>query len=386
MPDVLIVGAGPAGAACAETLREEGFTGSILLAGREPDPPYHRPPASKEYLRGERSREDCLLHPEDFWAQNDIDLRVRASVMKLDTAERTAKVGADVVSWNQALIATGSNVRRLRVDGAGLQGVHYLRTLGNSDSIRAEAREAESVVLVGGSYIACEVAATLTTMGCRCTMVMLEERPLAGPFGEVVGRHVEERLRSEGVEMVTADELAGFEGGGERVERVVTAAGVRVEADLVVMGTGAVPDVMLARSAGLELAEGGGVQCDAALLTSVPGLWAAGDVCEYESVTDGRRMRIEHWEVARAQGRHVARAMLGAREPFRDVPYFWSDLSDWLSLEYVGGPGPWDDLRVERAGSGFGVRYLAAGRLVGYLSVDGGGDLEAARRELAQAS
>ncbi|MEA2169660.1 MAG: 3-phenylpropionate/trans-cinnamate dioxygenase ferredoxin reductase component, partial [Solirubrobacteraceae bacterium] len=252
--DVLIVGAGPAGAACAETLREEGFEGSILLAGRELDAPYERPPASKEYLRGDATKEDALLHPASFWEEQDIDLRTRTSVMKLDTEARTAALSTkDEIAWGKVLLATGANVRRLRVDGATLEGIHYLRALGNADTIRADVENAERVVLIGGSYIACEVAASLTQMGKSCTLVAMEDAPLSNGFGPVAGQFFGRVLSEHGVELAMGETLAGFEGSGERVERVLCESGRVVECDAVVMGTGAMPDIMLARSAGLEL-------------------------------------------------------------------------------------------------------------------------------------
>ena len=385
--DVLIVGAGPAGATCAETLRASGFEGSILLAGREPDPPYERPPASKEYLRGDRSREECLLHPEAFWADAGIELLTRASVMKMDVAERVAKlsVGGEV-AFDRALIATGANVRRLRVDGATLEGIHYLRALANADAIRDDAASAENVVLIGGSYIACEVAATLTQMGRRCTLVMMEEQPLSTGFGAAVGGWFEQLLRSHGIEMATGETLARFEGPeGGRVERVVCESGLTLDADLVVMGTGAVPDVMLARAAGLELGDTGGVRCSASLETSAPRIWAAGDVCEYDSVLHGGPTRIEHFEVARAQGAHVARAMLGSDAPFSEVPYFWTDLADWATAEYVGSARSWDRevVRGSMEDGAFTVFYLEAGRVAAALTVGRSGDLDLARRLIA---
>ena len=297
--DVLIVGAGAAGAACAEALRAGGYDGSVVLAGRDVEPPYERPYCSKEYLRGDLGREQTYLDLPD-----GLDLRIRTSVMKLDPEARTAKLPGEELSFGQAVLATGANVRRLRVDGADLEGIHYLRALGNADAIRADAAEASNVVLVGGSYIACEVAASLTSQGKKCTLVMQEDGPLSLGFGRTASEFFAGVLRSHGVDWVAGDALGRFEGDG-RVQRVVTESGRSLDADLVVMGTGAVPDVMLARSAGLSLGETGGIACSSTLETSAPGVWAAGDACEYDSVVHGRRLRVEHWEVARAQGTAV---------------------------------------------------------------------------------
>ena len=356
------------------------------LVGREPDAPYQRPPASKGYLRGEMGREDVLVHPPGFWQENDVELLTRTSVMKLDVAERTAALSdRQTVRWDRALLACGANVRRLRVEGGALEGIHYLRTLGNSDAIRADAEQAERVVLVGGSYIACEVAASLTAGGRRCTMVMPEALPLSLGFGETAGRFFADVLRAHGVEVITGDGLARLE-GSERVERVVCESGRAVLADLVVIGAGALPDVMLARSAGLELGDSGGVRCSRELATSAPGVWAAGDLCEYDSVLHGRRLRIEHFEVAAAQGAAAARAMLGRSGPFAEVPYFWSDLADWCTVEYVGPASSWDREVVRGApGDGaFTLFHLAGGRLAAALTVGRSEDLDAARRWLAE--
>jgi 3-phenylpropionate/trans-cinnamate dioxygenase ferredoxin reductase subunit len=385
--DGLIVGAGPAGSACAEALRAGGFDGSILLAGRELDPPYDRPPATKEHLRGETAKDDHFLYPASFWEEQGIDLRTRTSVMKLDPQARTATLSTkDEVRFERALLATGANVRRLRVDGGTLDGIHYLRALGNSDAIRRDAEDAEQVVLIGGSYIACEVAASLTTLGKACTLVCLEEEPLSTGFGLEAGRFFRRLLEERGIRLATEETLARFEGPeGGRVQRVVCESGRTVDADLVVMGTGAVPDVMLARSAGLALGDTGGVACDAGLATSADGIWAAGDICEYDSRLHGRRLRIEHWEVARAQGRHAAAAMLGSTEPYTELPYFWSDLADWATVEYVGPAARWDRevVRGSMDDGAFTIFYLDGGRVAAAMTVGRSADLDLAGRLLA---
>jgi 3-phenylpropionate/trans-cinnamate dioxygenase ferredoxin reductase subunit len=373
--DVLIVGAGAAGAACAEALQERGYGGSILLAGRDVDPPYERPFCSKDYLRGDLGREQTYLGLPD-----GLDLRIRTSVMKLDPHDRVAKLPGDEVSFAHAVLATGANVRRLRVDGSELEGIHYLRALGNADAIRADAEDASHVVLVGGSYIACEVAASLTVRGKQCTLVMQEELPLSLGFGRTAGEFFAGVLRSHGVEWVGSDALGRFEGDG-RVQRVVTESGRSIDADLVVMGTGAVPDVMLARSAGLDLGETGGIACSSRLETSVSGVWAAGDACEYDSVIHGRRLRVEHWEVARAQGAAVAAAIMGSQEPFTEIPYFWSDLADWCTLEYVGPASEWDEevVRGSVDDGEFTIFYVRGGRVAAALTVGRSDDLDRAR-------
>jgi 3-phenylpropionate/trans-cinnamate dioxygenase ferredoxin reductase component len=379
--DILLVGGGIASAAAAQTLREEGFDGSVLLVGRELQAPYHRPPISKEYLRGEHGPEGALVHPEGWWDEHRVQLLTRTSVLALDTGAKTARLSTkEDVGYGQALVATGATVRRLQVDGAGLEGVHYLRALGNADAIRADAQGAGRVVCIGGSYIASEVAASLTELGARVTMVMLEEHPLARSFGATAGRFFRRVLEEHGVEVLGGDEVARME-GDERVERVVTIGGRELEADLVVCGVGAIPDVMLARKSGLSLGELGGVLCDTRLRTSAAGVFAAGDMCEYESVVHARPMRIEHEEVAAAQGRTAARNMLGADIPHDEVPYFFSDLSDWASLEYVGPTETWDAEELEGSPDedAFAITYRQDGAVRALLSVGGAGDLDRAR-------
>jgi 3-phenylpropionate/trans-cinnamate dioxygenase ferredoxin reductase subunit len=379
---VLIVGAGAAGSACAEALRAGGYAEPVLVAGRDVDPPYERPYCSKGYLRGQMERSETYVPVPD-----DVDVRIRTSVMKLDPAARTAKLaGGEELTFDHAVLATGANVRRLRVDGCDLDGIHYLRTLGNSDAIRTEAADAEAVVLIGGSYIACEVAASLTEEGRRCTLVMPESGPLSLGFGQAAAEFFAGVLRDHGIDWVAGDGLGRFEGADGRVRRVVTESGRELPADLVVMGTGVVPDVMLARSAGLELADSGGITCSQTLETSAPGVYAAGDACDYDSVVHGRRLRVEHWEHARAQGSHVGAAIAGTAGPFTEIPYFWSDLADWCTLEYVGPASTWDQevVRGSVDDGEFTIFYVAGGKLAAALTVGRSDDLDRARELLGQ--
>jgi 3-phenylpropionate/trans-cinnamate dioxygenase ferredoxin reductase subunit len=384
--DHLLIGGGIASATCAHTLREEGATGSILVVGRELDAPYHRPPVSKGYLQGLESRDDGLVRPAGWWEDAGVELLTRTSVAELDPAARRATLSTkDEVEFGTALVATGAMVRRLGVDGAQLEGIHYLRAPGNADALRRDIEDAERVVMVGGSYIGCEVAASLTTLGKRCTVVMLESDPLARHFGSVAGRYFRGVLEAHGVEVLGEEEVERFDGAGERVQAVITAGGRELPADAVVCGVGAIPDVMLARKAGLELGELGGVRCDERLETSAPGVFAAGDMCEYDSVLHGQVMRIEHEDHAERQGETVARNMLGAGVAHDVVPYFFSDLADWASLEYVGPALSWDQeiVRGSVDDGQFSVFYLDAGRVGGVLSVGRPDDLDEGRRLIA---
>jgi 3-phenylpropionate/trans-cinnamate dioxygenase ferredoxin reductase subunit len=378
--DHLLVG-GFAAAHCAAELRKHGADGSILLVGREPHAPYERPPLSKEYLRGEATEDDALVHEAGWYAENGVELLTETSVMSLDAGARTARLQTkEEVEFGKALIATGARVNILhQLDGARLDGIHYLRVLGNSDAIRAEAAEADHVVLIGGSYIASEVAASLTATGTRCTMVMLEDVAMSRAFGEEVGSFFHDVLLSHGVELVTGDQLEAFLGDG-RVRAIRTKSGREVEGDLVVVGAGVHPETTLAERAGLEVDNG--IVCDSGLETSVEGIFAAGDVCSYDSEVHGRRLRVEHWDVALQQGQHAARGMVGEKEPYRVVPYFFSDLADWTSLEYVGPTERWDEVvwRGDREAGEFSAWYVEGGRVVAALSVGRSEDLTHARR------
>ena len=383
--DHLLIGGGVASASCARALRAGGAEGSIAIVGRELDPPYHRPPITKGYLRGSESKQDTHVLAPSWYEDNDVELRTRAGVRSLDVEAKTAKLqGGEELSFSSALLATGALVNRLRLDGSDLDGLHYVRAPGNADAIRADADSAERVAIVGGSYIGCEAAASLTDMGKRCTVVMLEDEPMQRGFGVGVGRWVRGQMESRGVELVSAAEVDRFE-GSERVQRVVTRGGETIDADMVVLGTGVTPDVMLARAAGLALGESGGVLCDSRLQTSAPGVYAAGDICEYDSVVHGRRLRVEHEDVAERQGETVAAAMLGSTEAHTAVPYFWTDLSDWALIESVGPAASWDEevVRGSMEEGSFSVLYLDGGRLVACAAVDRAEDLEAATQIIA---
>jgi 3-phenylpropionate/trans-cinnamate dioxygenase ferredoxin reductase subunit len=384
--DYLLIGAGLAAGSCARWLREEGADGSILIVGREPDPPYNRPPLSKEYMQGKEAKADVMYRPEGWWEEQDVEVLTRTSAMKLDTSERTATLSTrETVSFDKALLATGANVHRLRAEGSELEGIHYLRALANADAIRADAEGSERVVLIGGSYIGCEVAASLTaSLGVKCSIVMLEDLPLERHFGREAGEFFAGVLREHGIELHGGEELRGFEGADGRVRKVVTGSGLELDCDCVVIGAGVTPDVTLARSAGLELGESGGVRCSAGLESSVPGVFAAGDICEYHSPIHGRQIRIEHWDVAANHGKTAAFNMLGRGVDHEVVPYFFSDLADWASLEYVG-PGSGDAVVRGSFDDGeFCLFYVDDGRVTAALSVGRSDDLEHARRFIVE--
>ena len=394
--EYLLIGGGMACGNCARWLREAGGEGSVLLVTRESDPPYERPPCSKGYLRGVEGREDTWFRRLDWWDEQRIELLRGTSVLALDTGAHTAKLSnGDEVAFEQALLATGANVRRLSAPGSEFDGIHYLRTLGNADAIRADAEQAGHVILIGGSYIGCEVAASLTWLGKRCTIVMQEQATFERSFGKRVGAHLQSVLEDHGVEVHGGQELERFlPAGGAREGRVggvATAGGLEVgpwgdEAAMVVIGAGVSPDVRLAQDAGLEIGERGGVRCSSRLESSVQGIYAGGDICEYESKPNGgQRLRVEHWDVAFNHGKTVALNMLGQDLEHDVVPYFFSDLADWLSLEYVGPAYDWDEeiLRGSLEEGTFTNWYLKRGCVQAALAVGRSDDLEQARRLIA---
>ena len=382
--DHLLIGGGLAAANCARWIREEGGTdSSVLLVGRENDHPYNRPPLSKKYLGGQESHDDILFRPDSWWDEQKIDVLTRTSVMKLDTDARRAKLSnGDEVVFDKALLATGANVRRLHPGHSDLEGIHYLRTIPTADAIAADASATEHVVCIGGSFISCEVAATLTARGNRCAIVMLEDVTFERVYGKEVGGFFQRVLEEHGVEIHPADSLARFEGDNGRVTHVVTENGLSLEAGCVVIGAGVMPDVTLAKAAGLELGEAGGVKCSSRLETSVPGIYAAGDICEYDSVVHGRPLRIEHWDVAFNTGKTAGLNMLGRDVAHEEIPYFFSDLADWASSEYVG-PGSGDVVvRGSMDDGEFTAFYVDpdSGVVTAALTVGRSDDLEHARR------
>ena len=379
----LLIGGGLASVQCAAELRKRGAKGDVMLVGREPEVPYERPPLSKEYMRGEAERSDAYVNPASWYEENDVELLTGTNVMSLDAENRVAKLqGGDEVKFDKALIATGANVNILRIEGAENEGIHYLRAFGNAEAIREDAANAENVVLIGGSYIGSEVAASLTAKGTKCTIVMMEEVALSNSFGEEAGRFFHQQLESHGVKVFGGEELEAFEGDG-RVKAVVTKSGRQIPCDAVIVGAGVKPDVMLAQRAGLDVDDG--ITCDAKLQTSVEGIYAAGDVCNYDSVVHGRRLRVEHWDVALQQGQAAAANMLGEDKDYDVVPYFFSDLADWTSLEYVGPAEDPDEVvwRGDRDSGQFSVWYLKDGKVAGCLSVERSEDLGRARELLA---
>jgi 3-phenylpropionate/trans-cinnamate dioxygenase ferredoxin reductase subunit len=383
--EFLLIGGGLAAGNCARHLREQGAQGEILLIGREPHLPYNRPELSKKYVRGEEPVADVMFRPDEFFAEQDIETLTRTSVIDLDAATKTVQLSnKQEIAFDKALLATGANVRILHVDGAELDGIHYLRTLANADVLREELASAERVAIVGGSFIATELAASFTALGKQVELLMLEDVTLERFFGPEVGGFVQSMLVDHGVVVHGGEQLERFEGSDGRARKLVAQSGLEIDCDFVVIGAGVHPDVHLAERAGLELGAAGGVATDEFLQTSVPDIFAAGDAAEYESVLHGRRMRIEHWDVAFNHGKYVALNMLGQKRAYDVVPYFWSDLADWGGIEYVGPAYEWDEIwwRGSVDEGSFTAWYVRNGRLGAALTAGRSDDLSVAGRML----
>jgi 3-phenylpropionate/trans-cinnamate dioxygenase ferredoxin reductase subunit len=364
----VIVGAGLAGAKAAETLREEGYDGRVVLLGAEEERPYERPPLSKEYLRGEAERASAAVHEATFYAEHDIELRTATAVTGLDIGARELELDrGERLPFDRLLLATGAEPRRLRVPGAELDGVYLLRTLADSDALRERLDAGGRLVVVGAGWIGSEVAASARQRGMDVTIVAPEAVPLERVLGPEVGGVYRDLHRGHGVELRMQAGVEALEGAG-RVERVRLRGGAAIECDAVVAGVGATPCTRLAEAAGLAVENG--VLVDGRLESSVPGIFAAGDVANHLHPALGR-LRVEHWDNALHQGPAAARAMLGSDEPYARTPYFFSDQYD-VGMEYSGHPDGWDRvvLRGDPASFEFNAFWLAGDRVLAEMGVN----------------
>ena len=371
---VVIVGAGLAGGNAAVTLREEGWRGRIVLLGAEPSIPFGRPPLSKTYLRGEEDLTAWYVKPADWYGEHDVELRTGSTVRQVDTALKQLRLASgETVDYDKLVFCTGGRNRNLAVPGASLPGIYQLRTLAQCDAIRQVARPGARAVVVGMSFIGSEVAASLRQMGLEVTAVLPGAAPLATVLGNEVAAVLAAIHREHGVQLVTNDQVIGFE-GGTRVERVLTAKGARLACDLVVAGIGIVPatDVL----AGSAIALDNGILVNERCQTNVPDVFAAGDVANLLHPVFGR-VRVEHFNNAEKQGRAVARAVLGTLEAYEYIYSFWSDQYEH-KLEYVGFARSWE--RIVLRGSSdsrkFLAFYLTQGVLQAACGLNRGGDPE----------
>jgi 3-phenylpropionate/trans-cinnamate dioxygenase ferredoxin reductase component len=357
----VIVGASFAGAKAAIELRERGFDGRVLLIGTESELPYERPPLSKDYLRGESDRDALFVEGDAFYEDKEIELLLGHAVTSIDPHARRVQLerhGADI-SFDALLIATGSSPRRLQLPGAELDGIHYLRTIADSDAIRARLEAGDHVAVIGSGWIGCEIAASARQKGLEVTLISDQDLPLQ-MLGPEIGQFYRDVHADQGVELVLGDGLAAFEGDGSAVRRVRTESGRAIECDFVVVGAGATPNVELGQRAGLDTDNG--ILVDPRLQTSAENIFAAGDVANHMHPFYERRVRVEHWANAQNQGPVAAHSMLGSQRPYEDLPYFFSDQYD-VGMEYSGLPNA-DDRVVFRGD-------VASGEFIAFWLRDG---------------
>jgi 3-phenylpropionate/trans-cinnamate dioxygenase ferredoxin reductase subunit len=336
----VIVGAALTGAKAAETLREEGFDGRIVLIGAEAERPYERPPLSKEYLRRETT-DKPYVHDEGFYDEKDIELRLETQVESIDPSESAVVLaGGERVGFDRLLLATGAGPRRLDVPGGDLDGILYLREIADSDAIAERIEAGGKLVTIGAGWIGAEVAASARTKGCDVSVLEMSSLPLERVLGPELGAIYRDIHVDHGVELLTDTALESFEGSGS-VESVRTANGRSIDADFVVVGVGVTPRTQLADAAGLELQNG--IATTERLETSAPGIYAAGDVANALHPLYGERIRVEHWANALHQGPAAARNMLDQQAPYDNVPYFFSDQYD-VGMEYAGYTTEWDEV------------------------------------------
>jgi len=341
LPTFLIIGANMAGGTAAATLREEGFDGRVVLIGREPHPPYERPPLSKEYLRGEE-QEPRFIRPPEWYEKNQIETRFGETAERVDVAGRSVELlGGERIAFDSLLIATGCRNRKFPLPGLDLPGVHDLRYLPDSDAIKAAAVPGARAVLVGMGFIGAEVAASLRSRNVDVTVVEFAETPLQRVLGAELGRVLEGVHRDHGVKMFFRDAAERFEGDG-RFEVLRTKEGRTIEADFAVVGVGVEPVTDVVQ--GTDIAVDSGILVDPALQTNVPGVFAAGDVARHDHPVFGR-IRVEHFDNAMKMGQAAARNMLGRAEVFDDPHWFWSDQYD-VNIQMAGFATEWDDVIV----------------------------------------
>ncbi len=336
-----IVGAGLAGAKAAEALRAEGFDGHLVLLGAEPHRPYERPPLSKGYLHGSAERETVFVHPQAWYAEHDVDLRVDTAVTAIDRRNREIlTTDGSRLRYDKLLLTTGASPRRLPVPGADLAGVHYLRSLDDSDRLKAALRPDTRVVIIGGGWIGLETAAAARTTGAEVTVLEHGELPLLRVLGPQVARVFADLHADHGVDLRCGVTVAGLEptpANPSAVGDVLLTDRTRLDADVVIVGIGAVPTVALAQQAGLKV--GNGILVDRHLRTSDPDILAAGDVANADHPLLCRQLRVEHWANALHQPDIAAKTMLGQTASYDRLPYFFTDQYD-LGMEYTGYTDP----------------------------------------------
>ena len=373
---VVIVGGGAAGLAAADILRREGYQGSVTMFSADSSPPCDRPNLSKDFLAGTAPEDWMPLRLPEFYVERRIELVLDARVLSIDPAQRRVQLeDGKRREFGALLIATGAEPVRLEIPGAAQSQIHYLRTFADSRAIVAKAVSAKSAVVVGASFIGLEVAASLRARGIAVHVVGPESVPLERVLGPEVGRFVQELHESHGVSFHLGRTIQQID-----ARRITLNDGATVDADLVVLGVGVRPSIALAQQAGLAIDRG--IVVNEYLETSMPGVFAAGDVARWPDPHSGELIRVEHWVVAQRQGQVAARNILGYREPFTAVPFFWSQHYD-VAINYIGHAEKWDAVKIEGTleSRDCAVSYLRAGRTLAVATISR--DLQNLQTELA---
>jgi 3-phenylpropionate/trans-cinnamate dioxygenase ferredoxin reductase subunit len=370
---MVIVGGGKAGGTAATTLRYEGFDGPLVIISREPGIPFGRPPLSKTYLRSEEDLNDWYVKPADWYEANGVELHTESVVAVDPPAHTLALESGQQLEYQKLLLATGGTNRRLRIPGAELPGIYYLRSVAECDAIKREAVAGRRATVVGMGFIGCEVAASLARLGVQVTAIFPGTNPLQRVLGEQIGELITAMHRANGIRLLAGAKVAAFE-GTERLDSVVMADGERVACDFAVVGVGIDPAVSAV--AGSSTAQDNGILVDERCRSSATDIYAAGDVANHLHPVLGR-IRVEHYNSSEHHGAAAARSMLGSADPFGYIHNFWTDQYEH-TLQYVGHATNWDDFAIRESlqeGKLIGF-YLVAGVIKATVGLDRGGDPE----------
>ena len=383
MPTFVVIGGGHAAGQAVASLRQEGFEGEIVVIGDEPFLPYQRPPLSKQYLSGEQGLDRVYLRPEKFYEERNITLKLGVRVESLDCGAHTVVTSTgETISYDKALLCTGSRPRLLNAPGIDLAGIHYLRGIADVDGIRAEMADAKTMIIVGGGYIGLEVAAVTRTAGLEVSVLEMESRILNRVTTPTMSEFYTQLHEGRGVKILTDTAVSGFEGDG-RVSAAVTATGEKLPADIVIVGIGILPNIELAEAAGLDCDNG--IVVDERCATSNPDVYAAGDCTNHPNPLLNRRLRLESVPNAMEQARVAAANLLGGDKSYAAIPWFWSDQYE-LKLQMVGFSTNADQevLRGDPSSNQFARFYLENGVLVAADAVNSPKEFMACRQLVAK--
>lgn len=379
----VIVGGGLAAASAVEGIRELDKDGSIIIVAWEAELPYHRPPLSKDFLRGETPQADVYVHDADFYKQNGVQTLTGREAVTMDTAAKTVRLDdSSVLHYDKLLLATGSGSRKLDAPGGDLPGVHYLRTLDDSRRLKQQISAGQRVVIIGAGFIGVEVAASVAQMGAKVTLLN-KGKQVWEMFGPQVAAFMTGVLEQHDIEIIHEDSASAIEQGSSGL-RVKTQGGRSLDADFVLAGVGATPYTEVAEQAALKMAERG-VDVNQYLESSAPDVFVAGDIAAFDSALYGRKLRVEHWDVAQNSGKAAGRNMAGAHEEYTTLPYFFSDVFD-VAMEYLGNVKEWDELivRGDPTQKPFSVLYVKDDHIGAAIFINRNEEVEPVRKLIEQ--